>query len=59
MKKKVLFGVLVTAISACLCLTGCDDEYKVPTKTGGGGKSQTYIPKGNKNGGQYVHLEKK
>ena len=39
MKKIALLGVLVTALAACICLTGCDEEYNVPTKTGGGGKS--------------------
>ena len=59
MKKIALLGVLVTAIAACICLTGCDEEYNVPTKTGGGGKSQPYLPAGNKGGGQYIHLDKK
>ena len=39
MKKIALLGVLVTALAACICLTGCDEEYNVPTKTGGDGKS--------------------
>ena len=59
MKKIALLGVLVASVAACLFLTGCDDEYKVPTKTGGGGRQQPYLPKGNSNGGQYIHLDKK
>ena len=59
MKRIALLGVLTAAIAVCFCLTGCDEEYNVPTKTGGGGKSQPYVPAGNKNGGQYMHMDTK
>ena len=58
MKRIALFGVLAAAIAICFCLTGCDDDSTIPTKTGGGGKSQYYIPKGNKHGGKYLHVPK-
>ena len=61
MKKIALLGVLTAAIAVCVCLTGCDDSgtYVVPTKTGGGGQQQPYLPGGNKGGGQFIHLDKK
>ena len=63
MKKIALLGVLTAAIAVCVCFTGCDEKksgtYIVPTKPGGGGQQQPYLPAGNKGGGQYMHLDKK
>ena len=59
MKKIALLEVLAATGAACFFLSGCDDEYNEPTETGGGCKSHPYIPAGNKNGGQYTHLDKK
>jgi len=59
--RKILAMLLLASFFA-MFLSGCDDDnggkYKVPTKTGGGGREQPYIPAGNKAGGQYVHLDK-
>ena len=60
MKKMILMGALAAVVAVCFCLTGCgEDGYSVPTKTGGGGKSQPFLPAGNKGGGQFIHLDKK
>ncbi len=58
MKKLIL---LVLAFVICVAFTGCAQKgtYEVPTKTGGGGQQQPFIPAGNSNGGQYLHLDKK
>jgi len=56
----LLIGLL-TALCAAF-LAGCGDGggYDVPTKTGGGGKQQPYIPAGNKgSGGRYGHFQSK
>lgn len=59
--KKMLLVALLSAVCASF-LAGCGKSsnggYDVPTKNGGGGREQPYIPAGNKNGGQYVHFGK-
>lgn len=57
MKKILIIGLLTTV---CAVIVGCDDGggHNIPSKTGGGGRSQTYVPAGNRNGGQYMHVPK-
>jgi len=58
--KKILF--LLVVMASVLFFSGCSKEdggYDIPTKTGGGGQQQPYVPAGNKNGGQFMHAEPK
>lgn len=52
----------ITTVACAIFIAALGGEpqqssYNLPTKTGGGGYDQPYIPAGNKNGGQYVHVE--
>ena len=69
--KKILRGsvaalMMLGCVAFCTASTGgCgggggedNSSYKkIPTKKGGGGKLQFYLPAGNKNGGQFIHLD--
>ena len=58
--KSIAVGALVLVGTVLIVGLGGEPQqssYELPTKTGGGGYDQPYIPAGNKNGGQYVHVE--
>ena len=60
MKKFLIIGLVVAVCSIFLAGCGKGGGYNLPTKTGGGGKQQTYIPAGNKgSGGRYMHVNSK
>ena len=61
MKKLLLSCLAATACCVFIAICGCDDSgYDIPTKTGGGGKQQPYVPAGNKgSGGRYMHVNTK
>ena len=62
--KKILRGS-ITALLMLGCVAFCTASTggcggggkKIPTKKGGGGKPQFYLPAGNKNGGEFIHLD--